>query len=225
MQSVFITGTDTGVGKTHISCALMRQLIAAGYRVVGMKPVASGGHAVAGKLMNADAQQLMATANVTAPYEWVNPYCFEAAIAPHIAAQETGVSINADVILRAYQQLAALADIVIVEGVGGWAVPINTTQSMADIAAVLNLPVIMVVGLRLGCLNHALLTAQSIQASSTTLTAWVANTLDASMPALQANIDSLKRRLVAPLIGVVPEQTQINPSANISFDLSHVSAC
>ena len=222
MKSFFITGTDTGVGKTHVSCALMRQLIAAGHRVVGMKPVASGGHDVAGQCVNADAQQLMATANVKVPYEWVNPYCFEAAIAPHIAALESGITITPDVILSAYQQLAAVADVVIVEGVGGWAVPINATQSMADIAARLKLPVIMVVGLRLGCLNHAILTAQSIQASSSTLVAWVANTLDVSMPALQANIDTLKCTLVVPLLGVMPGQSTINPTANSNFDLTRV---
>jgi dethiobiotin synthetase len=222
MKSFFVTGTDTGVGKTHISCALMRQLIAAGYRVVGMKPVASGGQDVAGKLMNTDAQQLMATANVFAPYELVNPYCFEAAIAPHIAAQEAGIAISTAVILSAYQQLAAVADVVIVEGVGGWAVPINATQTMADVAAILKLPVIMVVGMRLGCLNHAMLTAQSIQASSVQLAAWVANTLDATMPALQANIDTFKTTFAAPLLGVVPDHSGMKPIADTHFDLTLV---
>jgi dethiobiotin synthetase len=220
MKSVFITGTDTGVGKTRFSCALMRQLISQGQRVVGMKPVASGGHYLSNKLVNEDAQELMATANVAVPYEWINPYCFEAAIAPHIAAQGAGVTISPSVILSAYQHLLEVADVVIVEGVGGWAVPINATQTMADIAAMLHLPVIMVVGLRLGCLNHAILTAQSIHASGLQSLSWVANTLDPTMLALQNNIDTLKTKLDAPLLGVMPYHNAITPAPHYEFDLS-----
>jgi len=203
MQSVFVTGTDTGVGKTQVSCALIRQLIAEGYRVVGMKPVASGAYFVDGKLVNEDALHLMATANVDAPYEWINPYCFEAAIAPHIAALQAGIPISLEVISSAYQQLATVADVVVVEGVGGWAVPISAAQTMADVAAMLSLPVIMVVGMRLGCLNHALLTAQSILASTLPFAGWIANTLDPMMPALQENMDTLKEVLQIPLIGML----------------------
>ena len=220
MKSVFITGTDTGVGKTRVSCALMRQLIAQGYRVAGMKPVASGAHYHAGKLVNEDVQHLMATANVAVPYESINPYCFETAIAPHIAAQQAGVTISLDVIDRAYQQLAAVADVVVVEGVGGWAVPINATQTMADVAVMLNLPVIMVVGMRLGCLNHALLTAQSILTSPLQFCGWVANTLDPMMPALTENIDALKAITSAPLIGVMPYHPTTSQAEDINFEIS-----
>lgn len=209
MKSVFVTGTDTGVGKTQVSCALMRQLIAEGYRVVGMKPVASGAQYDDGKLVNEDALHLMATANVDVPYEWVNPYCFEAAIAPHLAAQRAGIQITLEAIHRAYQQLATIADVVVVEGVGGWAVPINATQTMADVAVMLSLPVIMVVGMRLGCLNHAQLTAQSILASTLPFAGWIANTLDPMMPALQENMDTLKEVLQIPLIGMLDYRTGI----------------
>jgi dethiobiotin synthetase len=220
MKSVFVTGTDTGVGKTQVSCALMRQLIAEGYRVVGMKPVASGAYFVDGKLVNDDALHLMATANVDVPYEWINPYCFEAAIAPHIAALQAGIPISLEVICSAYQQLATVADVVVVEGVGGWAVPINATQTMADVAAILNLPVIMVVGMRLGCLNHALLTAQSILARPARLVGWVANTLDPMMPALIENIDTLKAKISSVLIGVMPYVSSTSPAVDINFDMS-----
>lgn len=223
MKSVFVTGTDTGVGKTHISCALMRQLIATGCRVVGMKPVASGGRYVSGKCVNADAQQLMATANITVPYEWVNPYCFEAAIAPHIAAQQAGTLISPQGIYSAYQQLAAVADVVVVEGIGGWAVPINATKTMADIAVMLNLPVIMVVGMRLGCLNHAALTVQSIRASSLTFAGWVANTLDPAMPAVEENIAALKTITAAPLVAVTPYITTASQWSDLKFDITCLS--
>jgi dethiobiotin synthetase len=220
MKSVFITGTDTGVGKTRVTCALMRQLIAQGLRVVGMKPVASGGELHDGTLRNDDAVQLMATANIDVPYAWVNPYCFAPAIAPHIAAQQAATPILPEVILRAYQQLSAAADVVVVEGVGGWAVPINATKTMADIASMLNLPVMMVVGMRLGCLNHALLTAHGIQTSPLTLTAWIANTLEPAMPVLQENIDALKTFIAAPLVAVLPYLPVPTQANNVHFDLT-----
>ena len=220
MKSVFITGTDTGVGKTWVSCALMRQLIGEGLRVVGMKPVATGAIMQDGELRNDDAMQLMANANVDVPYEFVNPYCFAPAIAPHIAAHQPGTSISLDVIQHAYRELAANADVVVVEGVGGWAVPINAQQTMADVATILNLPVVMVVGMRLGCLNHALLTAQSIQSTSLTLTAWVANIIDPVMPMLQKNIDTLKSHLNASLAAVVPYVSGVSQANAVHFNVS-----
>ena len=220
MKSVFITGTDTGVGKTWVSCALMRQLIGEGLRVVGMKPVATGAIMQDGELRNDDAMQLMANANVDVPYEFVNPYCFAPAIAPHIAAHQAGTSISLDVIQHAYRELAANADVVVVEGVGGWAVPINAQQTMADVATILNLPVVMVVGMRLGCLNHALLTAQSIQSTSLTLTAWVANIIDPVMPMLQKNIDTLKSHLNASLAAVVPYVSGVSQANAVHFNVS-----
>jgi dethiobiotin synthetase len=220
MKAVFITGTDTGVGKTWVSCALMRQLIGEGLRVVGMKPVASGAQMHAGELRNDDALQLMANANVAVPYDIVNPYCFAPPIAPHIAAHQAGTTIAVDVIQNAYRELSTVADVVVVEGVGGWAVPINAEQTMADVAAILNLPVIMVVGMRLGCLNHALLTAQNIQSTSLTLAAWVANIIDPVMPMLQENIETLRSRINAPLAAISPHVSAASQANAIHFNVS-----
>jgi len=222
MKSVFITGTDTGVGKTWIACSLMRAFSGQGVKVVGMKPLASGARLQDGRLRNEDALQLHTLSNIDVPYDWINPYCFEPAIAPHIAAQQSGMTISLDAIQHAYQRLRDLADVVIVEGVGGWAVPINASQTMADVAKMMNLPVLMVVGMRLGCLNHAILTAQAIQSSLLSLVAWVANSPDPDMPVLQENIDTLKNFVPAPLASVVEHDiTQRNSSA-LQIDLSQL---
>lgn len=220
MKSFFVTGTDTGVGKTFITCCLMRALLGQGLKVVGMKPLASGAEWREGQLRNEDALQLHALTNVNVPYEWINPYCFEPAIAPHIAAQQAGVAISIDLIHEAYQRLADLADVVIVEGVGGWSVPINKTQTMADLAVALKLPVVIVVGIRLGCLNHAMLTAQAIQASSSSLLAWVANSPDPDVGVWQENIDTLQSFLPAPLATVVTHQPIHSGNVELDIDLT-----
>lgn len=200
-MSYFITGTDTGVGKTLVSCALLHGLAAQGRRSVGFKPVAAGcddaDH-------NADALALRAAGNVQASYGQINPYCFAHAIAPHLAARHSGVAIDFARIMASYRELAAQADEVIVEGVGGFCVPLNARQDGADLAAALELPVILVVGMRLGCLNHALLTLRAIAAQPLECAGWVANVLDETMPALQENIDALRERIAAPLLGIVP---------------------
>lgn len=200
-MNYFVTGTDTGVGKTLISCALLHGFAAQGKRVVGMKPVAAGcdddGH-------NEDVLQLRAAGNVAVGYGQINPYCFVPAIAPHLAAQRAGVIIRFSRIATSYHELAAQADVVIVEGAGGLLVPLNEQQDSADLAKELGLPVILVAGMRLGCLNHALLTQESIAARGLVLSGWVANVLDAEMPALQQNIDTLRQRIAAPLLGIVP---------------------
>lgn len=219
MHSIFVTGTDTEVGKTQVSCALIRQLVATGLRVAAMKPIASGARLLQGVLRNDDALQLMASTNVEVPYAWVNPYCFEPAIAPHIAAQQAGIEMSLEVICEAYQQLAAVADVVVVEGVGGWCVPINANQTVADLAQALQLPVVMVVGLRLGCLNHAMLTAQAIQANSLVLLGWIANVLDPAMAALSQNIATLERFLPVPQLGVMPHLQHAAIHPNISFNI------
>lgn len=204
-MSYFITGTDTGVGKTLISCALLHAFATQGQRVVGMKPVAVGcdddGH-------NQDVRQLQAASNVLVSYGQINPYSFLDPIAPHIAAQNAGVRINFARILMSYHELASQADVVIIEGAGGFKVPLNNHQDIADLALQLGLPVILVVGMRLGCLNHALLTASAIEACGLKCAGWVANVLDADMLAVQGNIVALQQRLTAPLIGVVPWQLQ-----------------
>jgi dethiobiotin synthetase len=167
-RGVFVTGTDTGVGKTVVAAALIRALARQGLRVAGMKPVAAGASATPSGLRNADALALMQAANVRAPYDTVNPYCFAAPIAPHIAARDARSAVDIDLIRRRFAELASDADCVVVEGAGGWLTPVSEHASMADVAAALALPVVLVVGLRLGCLNHARLTAQASPAGSAT---------------------------------------------------------
>ncbi len=217
----FVTGTDTGVGKTLVSCALIHRFTALGKSVIGMKPVAAGGERGAEGLINDDVRLLRAASNVNAALTLVNPYCFEPPIAPHIAATQAGAVIEIDRITQAYQQLAALAEVVIVEGVGGYCVPLNDTQDTATLAQRLGLPVIMVVGLRLGCLNHALLTARSITADGLTLAGWVANRIDPAMVAADDNIRALSQRITAPLLGEIEFAATPDPRRiAASFDVS-----
>jgi len=200
----FVTGTDTGVGKTLVSCALLRAFAAQGKRVVGMKPVAAGCAAGAAGLDCEDVELLRAAGNVAADREWINPYAFLPPIAPHVAAAQDGIEIDLEHIAAVFARLDALAEVVIVEGVGGWRVPLNEREDTADMARRLNLPVILVVGMRLGCLNHALLTAQAIEASGLRPAGWIANRIDPLMPAFDENLRALVARLTAPLLGVVP---------------------
>ena len=200
-RSIFVTGTDTGVGKTRVACALLHAYAARGLRVVGMKPVAAGGDIRNGLLMNDDVVQLMAASTVAAPLAWVNPYCFAAPIAPHIAADSEKKYIEIKYLLNSFQQLSALAEVVVVEGAGGFCVPLNEVETSADLAQQLALPVVLVVGLRLGCLNHTLLTLEAIHARGLTLAGWVANHIDAAMPHADANVAALTARIDAPLLG------------------------
>jgi dethiobiotin synthetase len=204
-MSYFVTGTDTGVGKTLVSCALLHAFGAQGKRVVGFKPVAAGcdehDH-------NEDALQLRAASNVMATYGQINPYVFAHPIAPHIAARNSGVRIDLARILTSFHELKGQAEEVIVEGVGGFLVPLNEKEDTAGLAQQLALPVILVVGMRLGCINHALLTMKVIEDYELECVGWVANVLDGEMPALQQNIDALSERIVAPLLGIIPHQAQ-----------------
>ena len=199
----FVTGTDTGVGKTLVCCALLYGFAALGKSVIGMKPVASGAVRNADGLVNGDVSLLRAASNVEAPPQLVNPYCFEPPIAPHLAAEQAGAAIDFATIANAYRQLAAVADIVIVEGIGGFCVPLNHNEDSADLAQRLGLPVILVIGLRLGCLNHALLTAQAIRAKGLQLVGWIANCIDPALAAADENVAALAERLAAPLLGKV----------------------
>lgn len=203
----FVTGTDTEVGKTFVSCALLHAMRQRGWTALGMKPVAAGFDAE-GK--NEDVEQLIAASSVTAPRELVNPYAFRAAIAPHIAAAEEGRTIELANIVTAFEQLQGLADVVLVEGVGGFCVPLgpgHDAADTADLAAALNLPVILVVGMRLGCISHALLTEQAIVARGLKLVGWIANRIDPAMSRFEENLATLKERIGAPLLGVVPYGT------------------
>lgn len=194
----FVTGTDTGVGKTHVACKLIRDYVAQGYKVIGMKPVAAGCDFVDGAWVNEDVLKLEAASNVKAPRQLVNPYSFNEAIAPHIAAEKTGVEIEIPVIQHAFEALTKLADIVIVEGAGGFLVPLNSKQTMADLAVALNIPIILVVGMRLGCINHSLLSVEAITARKLTLHGWVANQIDPNMQMLAENEASLGARITQP---------------------------
>lgn len=216
-MNYFVAGTDTGIGKTLVSCALLQGYAAQGKRVAGMKPIAAGCNA---NRQNEDALQLLRAGNVAVSYELINPYCFLPAIAPHIAAQKAGIGIKFSHITESYQQLAGLADVVIVEGVGGLCVPLNMQQDGADLILELGLPVILVVGMRLGCLNHALLTAEVIASRGLTLAGWVANVVEAGMASVDENVVALQQRIAAPLLGIVPYLPQAD--ARIVAGLIHL---
>ena len=201
----FVTGTDTGVGKTEVTAALMHGLRQQGLRVAAMKPVASGCERVDAGLRNGDALRLQSLCSQPAPsYERINPYAYEPAIAPHIAARDRGEEISVAVIRDAFLGLAKGADCVLVEGVGGFEVPLGEVETTADMARALDLPVILVVGMRLGCLNHALLTYAAVTRVGLPCAGWVANCVDPEMSRMQENIDALRMRVSAPLLGVVP---------------------
>lgn len=200
----FITGTDTGVGKTLVASVLIHGFAQQGLKSVGMKPVAAGCRPQHNTLISQDVELLMAASNVALPMLQLNPYAFAPAIAPHIAAVQAGVEIKLQVIQQAYQKLVAQTDVVIVEGVGGFRVPLSDSFDTADLAESLALPVILVVGMRLGCLSHALLTAEAIQARGLKLTGWVANQVDSEMAAFDENLLAIRQRLAAPCLGVLP---------------------
>ncbi|SFI55369.1 dethiobiotin synthase [Nitrosomonas sp. Nm34] len=201
----FVTGTDTAVGKTLTSCALLYAFARAGKTVIGMKPIAAG--CENGQWM--DVERLVEASNVSAAREWINPYALVPPMAPHIAAEQTGLVIDITAIQQAFQVLQQMAEMVIVEGVGGFLVPLDDRYDSSDLARALKLPVILTVGLRLGCLNHALLTARAIHASGLTLAGWVANQIDPYMECQAENIRALQQRLDCPLLGVLPFNEQI----------------
>jgi dethiobiotin synthetase len=206
----FVTGTDTGIGKTTVSCALLRAFAAQGKEVIGMKPIVAGSE----NDQWMDVEQLLAASNVNVTRQQINPYAFDPPISPHLAAQQSGTEIDLLVIHHAYQQLSAKADLVIVEGAGGFLVPVNERQNGSDLAKTLNLPVILVVGMRLGCLNHALLTAQAIKTAGLTLAGWVANCIDPQMNVVAENIATLEQRLDCQLLGTLPFLRETNIAHN-----------
>ncbi len=202
--SLFVTGTDTGVGKTLVASALVHHYAARGLRVTGMKPVASGASLVGGQWCNEDVQALQAAANTAMPAQWVNPYLLRRATAPHIAAREEGVHIDIDHLAACHAQLRQRCDMVVVEGAGGFMVPLDEHSNSDDLVARLALPVVLVVGVRLGCINHALLTQQVIRMRGLRLLGWVANEIDAGEPCRDAMVESLHERLQAPLLARLP---------------------
>jgi dethiobiotin synthetase len=206
--ALFITGTDTGVGKTRVAGALCRGLAARGIRVAAMKPVASGCTLTPEGLRNDDALALLAAMNVRARYSDVNPYAFAPAIAPHIAAREAGVDIDFAVLDPAYERLRMQSQALIVEGAGGWLAPLDSSRGFADLAVHWNMDVVLVVGMRLGCLNHALLTAESIERRGLRLRGWVANSIDPKFERLTENMSSLESRIPAPCLGIFSFEPQ-----------------
>lgn len=202
----FVTGTDTGVGKTLASAGLLHALARHHARVVGMKPIAAGAEWHDGALANEDALALRAASTIAVPPGLDNPVLLPDPLSPHIAAVRAGTRIDIAHIVRSYKALAALTDAVVVEGAGGFHVPLSDTETGADLAQALGLPVVLVVGLRLGCLNHAALTADAVRARGLTLAGWIANRIDPHMLAPQENLDWLAQRLGAPLLADIPHQ-------------------
>lgn len=205
-HGLFVTGTDTGVGKTLMTCALLHAFARRGWRALGMKPIAAGAQYRGAELVNEDIEALAAASNVAAARALTNPYCFELPVAPHIAAERAGVRIELAPIKRAFDELARQAGLVMVEGVGGFCVPLNEREDSADLATLLALPVVLVVGLRLGCLNHALLTAAAIRTRGLELAGWIANGIDPEMACVEENVATLARRLDAPCIANIAFQ-------------------
>jgi dethiobiotin synthetase len=210
-QSLFIAGTDTGVGKTWVAVRLLHALGGEGLRTAAMKPVAAGADLHDGGLRNADALELMAAATVPAPYELVNPCCFPAATSPHLAAARDGRRVDLEAIKQAFSRIRANSDVIIVEGAGGWlapiadpAVPGDAGPTMEDVALALGLPVLLVVGLKLGCISHALLTADAVRRAGLPLAGWIANPVDPAFSDQSGYLQSLQLRLPAPQ-WVIPE--------------------
>jgi dethiobiotin synthetase len=215
----FVAGTDTGVGKTRVSCALLHAFAAAGKTAVGMKPVAAGCENGAWP----DVELLAAASSVSVGREHINPYALVPPIAPHIAASRAGVEIDLEVIRQAYLELRKRVDIVIVEGAGGFLVPLNDQEDMAAMVQALDLPVLLVVGMRLGCINHALLTAHAVRAAQVPLAGWVANRIDPEMAAFEENILALERRLDCPLLGILPfEQNLDSAKLSVLLDIARI---
>lgn len=213
LPAIYITGTDTGIGKTFSSCVLLHALRHAGLRAVGMKPVASGCDATAAGWRNDDALALQAASAPVPRYEDLNPYALPQPLAPEIAAAEAGVQLALAPIESAFARLRATADTVVVEGVGGWLAPLSATLDQSDLVHALRLPVLLVVGMRLGCLNHARLTAQAIAASGARCVGWIGNEVDPEMARRDENFAMLQARLPMPCWGRVPYAPGADPAS------------
>lgn len=203
-RDYFVTGTDTGVGKTLVTAALLRRLREAGAVVAGMKPVAAGSVAGPEGPANEDALLLQAESSVRHPYGVVNPWLFKPAIAPHIAAAEAGIAVDTAEIVAAHAALREGADVVLAEGAGGFLVPLDGSRSFADLPSLLGMDVLLVVGLRLGCLNHALLTAEAVAHRGLRLAGWAGSAIDPDFARRDENVATLTERLPAPCLGIVP---------------------
>jgi len=203
-RGLFIAGTDTGVGKTLVAVSVVRALVARGIAVAAMKPVAAGATSTPSGPRNEDALALAAAASIEAPYERINPYCLRAAVSPHIAASAEGIAIDVALIRQRFEELAQGAECVIVEGAGGWLAPIGARETLADVARALALPVVLVVGLRLGCLNHTLLSVRAIEADGLELVGWIGNAIDPGFERAAENLATLAQRLGCAPLALVP---------------------
>lgn len=207
MRSIFVTGTDTEIGKTVVASGIVRAANLAGKNAVGLKPVAAGCDKVDGKLRNEDAMSLIDAANLKLPYETVNPIALAPAIAPHIAAEQANLSISASILKLHYERNLVedlRLDLAVYEGAGGWFVPLNDYETFQDFVLAMQLDVVLVVGMKLGCINHALLTERAIKTSGLSFVGWVANFAEPAMDVANENLETLMQRLGAPLLGVVP---------------------
>ena len=217
-QWLFITGTDTDVGKTVVACGFLAAANQQGLRTAAIKPVAAGCEVTEQGMTNSDALQLQAAASHKLSYQQINPVALEPAIAPHIAAAEAGVRMSASRLVGYCRGVSLLpVDMVVIEGAGGWRVPINSRETLADVAQELECAVIVVVAMRLGCLNHALLTMEAIRRDGLQIAGWVANILDTEMPRLQENIDTLKQSINEPCLGIVPRLDDLSPEQVATF--------
>ncbi|MDR2214178.1 MAG: dethiobiotin synthase [Pseudomonadales bacterium] len=209
-RAYFVTGTDTEVGKTLVSCLLLHAAAARGLDTLGLKPLAAGAQVTPEGLRNDDALRLIAAATRKLPYAQVNPVCLPEPLSPHLSARRAGKRLNVERLVGFCRgALQQRADFTVIEGAGGWRVPLNTHEYLSDLPKILQIPVVLVVGLRLGCLNHALLSAETILRDGLTLAGWVANTLDPTMPERDANIATLRDALDAPLLGVIPRLPEV----------------
>jgi len=209
-KGYFITGTDTGIGKTRTTIALLEYFKRQEKVVLGMKPVASGCMLVDGRLKNEDALLIQKHASNKMPYELINPYAFELPVSPHLAAKQAGTVIDIKRIKLAYQKLEQQSEVVIVEGVGGWLVPLNQNQDVSDLASLLGLPVIVVVGIRLGCINQARLTFSEIRRSGVQCLGWIASCVQQDMLMQTENIETLNHYADMPLLAVLPYEKDLN---------------
>ena len=214
MKGYFVTGTDTEIGKTYSSVSLIQSLVKQGYKVSGLKPIASGCEQTAQGLRNEDALKLIQASNVELPYSVVNRYSFVPAIAPHIAAAETHTRLEFEAIKEDVAKASALSDICVVEGVGGWLVPLDNRQTVEDLAITLDLPVILIVGIRLGCINQALLTYDRIIRSGLPFVGWVANCCIPETECIEEQIESLTARINAPLLAKLSYGDSTNQQVN-----------
>jgi dethiobiotin synthetase len=228
VNGFFITGTDTEVGKTLVAGALILKMREQGIHALGFKPVVAGTRQDHdGTILNEDLETLRIASQLAPGQMLLCPYVFEAPIAPHIAAEKLGINLDLQIMIDAYEQIRSQAEAVVVEGAGGFLVPINATENLSDLALKLDLPIIMVVGMRLGCINHALLTEEVIRSRQLKVAGWIANTLSSEMPSLEENIQYLQGKLKAPLLGVIPslpEALQKRMNAPYSLDALQFAA-